>query len=61
MKLSVYHWVGIFLWNGNFLLNKEQNMSKYFVKKDGKFLNTVLEFEPNFNYHAETNAEEWVA
>ena len=36
-------------------------MKKYFVKKDGKFLNTVLEFESNFNYPAETNAEEWVA
>ena len=24
---------------------KEQNMKKYFVKKDGKFLNTVLELD----------------
>ena len=26
---------------------KEQKMEKYFIKKDGKFLNTVLEFDYN--------------
>ena len=35
-------------------------MKKYFVKKDGKFLKTVLELDSKA-YPAETNAEEWVA
>lgn len=35
-------------------------MKKYFVKKDGKFLNTVLEFDAKA-YPAEKKAEEWVA
>lgn len=39
---------------------KEQIMKKYFVKKDGKFLNTVLEFDAKA-YPAEKKAEEWVA
>ena len=39
---------------------KEQIMKKYFVKKDGKFLNTVLEFDAKA-YPAEKMAEEWVA
>ena len=36
---------------------KEQKMEKYFVKKDGKFLNTVLEFDSN----SYKKAENWVA
>lgn len=32
-------------------------MEKYFVKKDGKFLNKVLVFDSNSN----KNAENWVA
>lgn len=35
-------------------------MKKYFVKKVGKFLNTVLEFDSKV-YPAEKKAEEWVA
>lgn len=35
-------------------------MKKYFVKKDGKFLKTVLELDSKA-YPAETNAEEWVS
>ena len=35
-------------------------MQKYFVKKDGKFLKTVLEFDAKA-YPAEKMAEEWVA
>ena len=39
---------------------KEQIMKKYFVKKDGKFLNTVLEFGSK-DFPEEKKAEEWVA
>lgn len=39
---------------------KEQKMEKYFVKKDGKFLNTILEFDSKY-FPAEKEAEEWVA
>lgn len=35
-------------------------MKKYFVKKDGQFLKTVLEFDAKA-YPAEKMAEEWVA
>lgn len=34
-------------------------MKKYFVNKDGKFLNTVLEFDAKA-YPAEKKAEEWL-
>lgn len=35
-------------------------MKKYFVKKDGKFLNTVLEFGSK-DFPEEKKAEYWVA
>ena len=35
-------------------------MKKFFVKKDGKFLNTVLEFGSK-DFPEEKKAEEWVA
>lgn len=35
-------------------------MKKYFVKKDGKFLKTVLELDSKA-YPAEKKAEEWVS
>ena len=35
-------------------------MKKFFVKKDGKFLNTVLEFGSK-DFPEDTKAEEWVA